>query len=356
MPEYRAHGRNEAFFHAGNVVSAGIAAILAWFWGPVGVFYGVAGMALASAVCAQRIRETDIDHELARGADAEPGAHRLKPLASVLSSRRLLWFTAAVVMFHFANAAMLPLLGQTLASTHRDSASTLMAACIIVAQLAMVPVAILASRRAVFGRRRVLLVGFAVLPVRGFLYTLTNSPSLLIANQVLDGIGAGIFGVVALLVVADLTKGTGHYNGAIGFVFTAVGMGAACSNVLTGLIVNVSGYRAGFLFLTSVAVAAFVVLFTTFQESLPPPAPETGTPPDSTGKAPVTANSARPGEMSAGANVVSIAPTTYFIHTVLQAMRPRQRMEDFDRMRHRTDAIGNSTGHQIFDASLSTPM
>ena len=122
-------------------------------------------------------------------------------------------FSASVVLFHFANAAMLPLAGQKLSHGHDRGAAGYMSACIIAAQLVMVPVALLASRLAVsWGRRPVFLIGFAVLPVRGVLYTMTSSPYALVAIQLLDGIGAGIFGVVGTLVIADLTRGTGRFN------------------------------------------------------------------------------------------------------------------------------------------------
>ncbi|MES2793616.1 MAG: MFS transporter [Planctomycetota bacterium] len=261
-------GRNEACFHAGNVVAALLAIGGSWCFGSAGVFYGVAVMAIGSAVSVLLIHESDIDHHAARGADGLEGDAQILPWVNLLRDPRIICFTAAVVLFHFANAAMLPLVGQKVGHQLADKASALMGACIIVAQLTMVPVAILASRAAVFGRRPVFLIGFAILPLRGLCYTLTDNPWLLIANQILDGIGAGIFGVVALLMMADMTKGTGRFNFAQGLVATAIGLGAALSNVLTGLIVDAAGYNAGFWFLTTVAVAALCLFTLTVQETL----------------------------------------------------------------------------------------
>lgn len=269
-------GRNEAFFHGGNVASALLAIYASRHWGTAGVFYAVAMMALCSSICAQFIRESDIDHNLARGADQdeledENGSRAMTLIVSpwdLLKDRRLLWLIASVVLFHFANAAMLPLVGQKVG---RDSdpteASSLMAYCIIVAQITMVPVAIIASRWAMVSRRAVFLVALLVLPVRGILYTLTDSHTLLIAIQILDGIGAGIFGVVALLMVADLTKGTGRFNLAQGMMSTAIGLGAAASQFLTGLITDATSYNTGFGFLASIAVVALAVFYTTVPET-----------------------------------------------------------------------------------------
>ena len=265
-------GRNEACFHAGNVVSSILAILLHRIFGPIGIFLGVAAMALASASSALFLRESDIDHALARGADRDTGNGGLHDpeiasLKTLLRDKRILSFAAAVVLFHFANAAMLPLVGQKLAHRSPANAPALMAVCIIVAQIAMIPVALLASRAAAFGRRPIFLVGFAVLLIRGILSTWSDAPQWLVANQILDGVGAGIFGVMSLLVMADLTRGTGRFNFAQGLVATAIGLGAAASNFVTGLIVDRSGYDAGFLFLTGIAVTAAVVFAVTVPET-----------------------------------------------------------------------------------------
>jgi MFS family permease len=83
----------------------------------------------------------------------------------------------------------------------------------------------------------------------------------LVAIQVMDGIAAAIFGVVSVLVIADLTRGTGRFNLTLGAINTAVGIGAALSQVIAGSIVHHVGFRAGFLFLAAVALAAFAILY-----------------------------------------------------------------------------------------------
>jgi MFS family permease len=106
-----------------------------------------------------------------------------------------------------------------------------------------------------------LLIAFGVLPVRGILYTLTHKTVALVAIQVLDGVGAGIFGVVSVLVIADLTQGTGRFNLTLGAISAAVGIGASLSQVIAGSIVHHFGFNAGFLFLATVAAAALGILF-----------------------------------------------------------------------------------------------
>ena len=91
------------------------------------------------------------------------------------------------------------------------------------------------------------------------LYTLSNNPYFLVSVQILDGIAAGIFGVVSVLVVADLTKGTGRFNFVQGAIATAVGIGASLSNLMAGFIVQQAGYRIGFLTLAGIATLALIV-------------------------------------------------------------------------------------------------
>lgn len=251
-------GRNEAFNHAGNLVAAALAGIAAYVSGYGAMFFLVAGMAAASSVAVLLIREREIDHELARGADdGRATDHPATSLGQLFCDRRIATFAVSVVLFHLANAAMLPLVGQKSSDGMKDGAAVLMSACVIVAQLVMIPIALFASRLASsWGRKPVFLIGFGVLPVRGMLYGLSVNPAYLVGVQVLDGIGAGIFGVVSVLVVADLTKGTGRFNLTQGALATATGVGAGLSNLLAGFLVKAAGFDAGFLTLALIAAAA----------------------------------------------------------------------------------------------------
>jgi MFS family permease len=149
-----------------------------------------------------------------------------------------------------------------LAKGQGRSSMMFMSACVVTTQFVITLLASWSGRKAGdWGRKPLLLIAFGVLPVRGILYTLTHNTVLLVAIQILDGVGAGIFGVVSVLVIADLTQGTGRFNLTLGAVTTAVGIGAALSQVIAGGIVNQLGSNAGFLFLAAVAATAFAILF-----------------------------------------------------------------------------------------------
>ena len=256
-------GRNEAYNHAGNVATAIVAGIAGYLIDPSAVLWIVAGLAFACIFATYAVNANAIDHDVARGAD-DCDHHKNEPsgLKVLLENRALLLFTTAITLFHFANAAMLPLVGEKLSQGHQQASTLFMASCIIVAQIVMIPMAMLVGRKADdWGRKPIFLVGFAVLPIRGVLYTLTDDPYALVAIQLLDGVGAGIFGALFFIVVADLTKGSGHYNLAQGASGSCWGLGAALSNGVAGFIVNAFGFSAAFLFLSACALAAALLFW-----------------------------------------------------------------------------------------------
>lgn len=263
-------GRNESFNHAGNASAAALTGGLAYLFGPVVVFWVLAAMAAASVVATLRIPADAVDHDAARGL--EPGKSHETPsrLLTVLRNRRLMVFAVTVIAFHFANAAMLPLVGQLLALHNKDVGTALMAGCVVAAQLVMVPVAYLAGAKAdSWGRKRIFLLGFAVLTARGLLYTLSDDPYWLVGVQLLDGVGAGIFGALFPLVVQDVTHGSGRFNVSLGAVTAATGVGAAVSNLVAGAIVVAAGYDAAFAFLGALAGAGFLLYLFAMPETAP---------------------------------------------------------------------------------------
>ncbi len=261
-------GRNGACDHAGNVVIALVAAAIGSALRPARRVPARAGVRDArhprSPVdpgCGDRPRR-------ARGAERSAAAREGAGWRTVLECRPLAIYAACTMLFHFANAPLLPLVGQKLAFANKELATAMMSSCIIAAQLVMLPIALFAGRKADrWGRKPILLIGFAILPVRAFLYTLSNDSGWLIAVQLLDGVGAGIFGVLTPLVVADLMRGTGRYNLALGMVATTQGIGASLSGFVAGLIVDHFGYSAAFLTSGAVAGTALSVLLVLMPET-----------------------------------------------------------------------------------------
>lgn len=268
----RRMGRNAAFDHAGNVAIAAAAGAVGWAISQRAVFLLVPIFATLSAVAVLSIPRAAIDHERARGADIEDGAVVPAEPSSLwrvlVGCRPLLIFGCCALLFHLANAPLLPLVGQKLAAAHKDVATAMMSACIIAAQLIMLPIAVAVGRSADrFGRKPILLVGFAVLPIRAVLYTFSDQTWWLVGVQLLDGVGAGIFGAITPLVVADLMRGTGRFNVAQGAVAALQGIGAASSGLIAGVIVDRAGYSAAFLAAAAIAAIAFATLMMVMPET-----------------------------------------------------------------------------------------
>jgi len=101
----------------------------------------------------------------------------------------------------------------------------------------------------------------AVLIARGVLYTLADAPAWLLGVQLLDGIGAGIFGALLPVVVAAIMRGTGRFNVAQGAVATVQGLGGALSTTLAGVMIVRGGYDAAFLLLAAIAAIGFALLW-----------------------------------------------------------------------------------------------
>lgn len=254
-------GRNESYNHLGNMLAAIIAGLLGRYVSYEAIFYFSIVQCLMLVAAVLLIREQDIDHDLARGAAQEGQVTDAAGVKTLLSNRNILVFTIAMALFHLANGAMLPLVGQKMGLVDKQNSSLYLSAAIIMAQGVMVFVAKFAGNAAERGRKKVLLVAFLLLPVRALLFAFIANPYVLTAIQLLDGIGAGLFGVISILMMADLSEGTGRFNLLQGLVYSAIGLAAALSSVLAGYVVDRFGYAVGFGTLAGISVAGLLFYF-----------------------------------------------------------------------------------------------
>ena len=260
----RRMGRNSAFDHVGNVAIALAAGAVGYVFSQRAVFLLVPVFSVLAGIAVLSIPAAAIDHERARDMEAVEVATetpaKTAGLSVLFESRPLAVFGLCVMLFHLANAALLPLVGQKLATAYPDEATMMMSACIVAAQMVMAPIALLVGRTAdSWGRKPLFLAGFAILPIRAALYTLSDNGFWLVGVQLLDGVGAGIFGALTPLVIADIMRGTGRYNLAFGAVVTAQGIGASLSGLAAGVIVDHYGYTVTFLSLGAAAALALIV-------------------------------------------------------------------------------------------------
>ncbi|MGH6857878.1 MAG: MFS transporter [Methylocella sp.] len=260
----RRMGRNSAFDHAGNVAIAVLAGAVGYVFSQRAVFLLVPFFAALASIAVLSIPSHAIDFDRARGFDQR--LHTVRDSAGaagygiLFESRPLVIFGLCVMLFHFANAPLLPLVGQKLAGAYPKEATAMMSTCIVAAQMVMLPIALLVGRTAdSWGRKPLFLAGFAILPIRAALYTLSDNSFWLIGVQLLDGVGAGIFGALAPLVIADIMRGTGRFNLAQGAIATVQGIGASLSGLAAGEIVDHFGYSAAFFTSGASALVALIV-------------------------------------------------------------------------------------------------
>ncbi len=265
----RVFGRNQGFNAAGNVVTALALAGVSWLLGLRSIFIAAAALAIPVWVTLRSIDPNAIDNDLARGDGDKQEKGGAARFFKICTDRTLLIFFACAFLFHFANAAMLPQLGEMLAKGDQRAAAPFMSACIIVTQCVIAASAASVGRLAgSVGRKPLLMIGFGVLPVRGFLYSLTHVTGALIAIQLLDGVANSIFGVVSILLVADRMRGKGHFNLAQGALAVCVGLGAALSNAYGGMLARRFGFGWSFVGLAAVGLVAFVLLWSGVPETL----------------------------------------------------------------------------------------
>jgi len=250
-------GRNASFQAAGNGVAAAGMGACGYYFTNDAVFYLTAALVVPTLIAISFIRAD----EIAPPARPAPGAQETGVLKVLLGNRGLMCFAACMALFFLANAALLPLAGSVLTLRAGDTATALVAACIMVPQVVLAVLAPAVGRAAErFGRRPLLLVGFAALPVRGLLFATVTDPHWLVAIQVFDGISAAVFGVLVPLIVSDLTRGTGRFNLALGAVGTAMGIGAAMSTSFAGVMADRLGTHVAFLGLAVVGVAGLMLV------------------------------------------------------------------------------------------------
>jgi MFS family permease len=264
-------GRNARFAASGSGLAAGVMGACGYFISAQAVFYVTAALAIPTMLALRRIREDEIDPVRADGGIcARESVQGASSVGQLLRKPALLILTGCVLFFHAGNAAMLPLVGSAMTMRSSQWATALVAACIVAPQLIVAiispTIGKLAQSR---GRRPVLLMGFAALPVRGVLLALTNEPFIIVAVQLLDAISAAAMGVLIPLTLADITRGTGRFNFAQGIMGGAVGVGAALSTTAAGYLADHLGTTMAFLGLAAMGVCGFLLLLSMMPETKP---------------------------------------------------------------------------------------
>ena len=262
-------GRNARFASLGNGVAAAVMGTSGYLLSSRSVFLVTAVLAIPTLLALARIREREVDAARAHGAvPREARGANSTSVAGLLRQRALLIFAGSILLLQLANGAMLPLMAGVVTTRSSQWAPVLIAACIIVPQAIVALTSPSVGRKAQqWGRRPLLLLGFAALAIRGAMFATVRDPYLLVAVQVFDGITAAVFSVMVPLIVADVAFGSGHFNLAQGIVGTATGIGASLSTVLAGYVSDRFGSSIAFAGLAAVAAAGLAMIWLAMPET-----------------------------------------------------------------------------------------
>jgi MFS family permease len=188
----------------------------------------------------------------------------------IVSDRALCLFILAMVLFHTANAPAGVYLGLFLTRTLHAPERLLSLAFVVsmVTWMATVfPAGKLADR---VGRRPLILAAWGAMTLRMGLLAIARSPSQVVAIQILDGLGNGLFAVLAGAWVTDRlsTNGASRAGEAQAIVGTSLVFGSAIGPALSALLVDPLGYRSTFAILGALGLAATAIIALALPETL----------------------------------------------------------------------------------------
>ena len=264
-------GRNARFASIGNGVAAAVMGGVGYLLSPRWVFIVTALLLIPAMIALSRIRPVEVDPERAHGGPVESTPdHAPVAVRTVIRKRELLILAGCALLFHLANASMLPLMGSVLTMRSAEWATMLIAGCIVVPQIIVAAVSPWVGHHAqVWGRRPFLLLAFMALLLRALLFATVSDPAFVLAIQALDGITASALGIMVPLMVADITRGTGRFNLAQGIVGTAVGIGASISPTLSGYLTDYFSASVAFLGLAGIASVGLAGVWLLMPETRP---------------------------------------------------------------------------------------
>jgi MFS family permease len=264
-------GRNQRFASSGGLSAAAIMGAIGYLLSTRGIFLFAATLTIPLLWTLLRIRGADIHFGRSCGA---PDHGATKPNRAsrwtLFKDVRFLAFMACLLLFQLANAAILPQVSQSLVHSEGRLSSASVSALIVFPQIVVALLSPWVGRTAAtWGRRPLLLLGLAVVPIRSGLSALTADPALLVMFQLMDGFTGATLGVLTTLIIADLTNGTGRFNLAQGLAGTFSGVGASLSTSIIGIVTQRFGYAAGMLSVTGVGLMAVTIVLIFMPETKP---------------------------------------------------------------------------------------
>ena len=262
-------GRNARFASIGNGIGAALMGACGYYISSRAVFYLTAAITLPALLTLLPLAKRDSAPEPAQ--ETRLAKPRGRELLKLVLDRRLAVFAICVALFTLANAAMLPLAASLMTVRAGATSSLLIAAAIVLPQAIVAILSPTIGRLAeTRGRRVVLLLGFAMLPIRGVILATVGDPTLMVLSQSLDGVSGACFGILVPLVTSDVAAKTGRYNLCLGVVSFMIGVGSTPSTAIAGMVTDRFGDPAAFIGMAVIGVFGLLLALVAMPETRPP--------------------------------------------------------------------------------------
>ena len=263
-------GRNYGFEATGNALTALLIGTIGGYLGASAIFFIAAALTVPALLAVSFIRSDEIDHARARNASTRAGMPTISGMLQLCKNRQLLWFACCLALFQLADASMLPLAAEHIGTWQSAQGSLLTSGLVVVPQIVVAFLAPWSGYLSeLWGRKPLLLAGFSIEVIRAGLMSIIGNPILWLPVQLLSGISGAILPVLTVVVVTDLTAGTGRFNlgrGAVGLVST---IAAAIGLSAFGFVAQQVGNWAGFLSMAAVAAGGTLLVWWALRETKP---------------------------------------------------------------------------------------
>lgn len=262
-------GRNYRYAAGGHAVTAALMGFAGAYYSAGAMFLSAGALCIPALIALSFIRPEEIDYSRARNASKGQRTQKISRALDLAKNRPLVLFAAAMTLFQLADASTLPLIGEHIAAAPGPGTVSI-SILIIVPQIVVAIVSPWVGYHSEKkGRRPLLLIGFAIEPVRAALLAFTDDFAFLLIAQLLSGITGAIIGVLMVLVITDLTAGSGRFNLAQGVIGAMNGLAASASTLLTGFFFQGFGSWTGFMTIAAVAAAATALIWAFLSETKP---------------------------------------------------------------------------------------
>ena len=271
-------GRNVRYAAIGAALGTAVFGTAGSLISPTAPFLLAAALGVPALLALGGIHATDIataDGRTGHHTAPPPRARRTPPVAlrALLADRRLLALLGCVALFQLANASLLPLAATEFARRAGSRADLVTAAAVIGPQLlaaVLSPHVGIAAQT--HGRRLILMLGLAAVPLRALAFAFSSAIPAMLAVQLLDALDAAVIGTLIPLIVADITHRGGRFNFALGLTGLASSLGASLSTTASGSIAVFAGLPIAFLTLAAAGFGAVLLVWFLLPETVHLPA------------------------------------------------------------------------------------